>query len=200
MIQNLNADRLRQYLGTGKLFVTPCCGDALTARLIEAAGFEMTFISGFGVSASRLGLPDTGLISFGEMLDQTRSIVSAVSIPILVDGDTGYGNAMNVKRTVKSYADLGIACVMIEDQVAPKRCGHTRGKQVVDRPTALTRIQAAVNAHDQSRDILIMGRTDSLESLGMDEAIWRAQRVSPNWRGSDVYRSSTISRCPQADR
>ena len=171
---NPNADRLREYLATGKLFVTPCCGDALTARLIENAGFEMTFVSGFGISASRLAMPDAGLISFGEVLDQVRNIASAIKIPLLVDGDTGYGNALNVRRTVESYANLGAACVMIEDQVAPKRCGHTKGKQVVDRDTAFRRIQAAVDARDEGRDVLIMGRTDSLESMGMEEAIARA--------------------------
>ena len=172
---NSAADILRTHLETGKLFVTPCCGDALTARLIEDAGFEMTFVSGFGISAARLGLPDTGLVSFGEMLDQVRNISSAISIPMLVDGDTGYGNALNVRRTVQAYAGLGAACVMIEDQVAPKRCGHTRGKKVVDRETAFRRIQAAVDAREEGRDVLIMGRTDSLESLGMEEAIARAQ-------------------------
>ena len=175
MQNNPSADRLRDHLATGKLFVTPCCGDALTAKLIQAAGFEMTFVSGFGIAASRLGAPDAGLISFGEMLDQVRNIGQTLQIPMLVDGDTGYGNAMNVRRTVESYARAGAACVMIEDQVAPKRCGHTRGKQVVDQNTAFRRIQAAVDARNEGADILIMGRTDSLESLGMEEALARAQ-------------------------
>ena len=174
MQPNPNADQLRQLLATGKLFVTPCCGEALTAKLIQQAGFELTFVSGFGISASRLGLPDTGLISFGEMFNQVQNIAEAVSIPLLVDGDTGYGNALNVRRTVQSYAKIGVACVMIEDQVAPKRCGHTRGKQVVDRETAFRRIKAAVDSRDDGHDVLIMGRTDSLESLGIEEAILRA--------------------------
>ena len=118
----------------------PCCFDALSARLIERAGFELSFMSGFAVSAARLGAPDTGLISYGEMLDQGRNICSAVSIPVIGDADTGYGNAMNVKRTVKGYAAAGFACAMIEDQLAPKRCGHTRGKQVVDRDEAASRV------------------------------------------------------------
>ena len=124
----------------------PCCFDALSARLIERAGFPLTFMSGFAVSAARLALPDTGLISYAEMLDQGRNICSAVSIPVIGDADTGYGNALNVKRTITGYARAGFACAMIEDQVAPKRCGHTAGKQVVTRDEALSRIRAAVAA------------------------------------------------------
>ena len=119
----------------------PCCFDALSARLIEQAGFDLTFMSGFAVSASRLGLPDTGLISFGEMLDQGRNICGATRLPVTGDGDTGYGNALNVKRTVRSYASAGFAGVMIEDQEAPKRWGHTRGKRVVSRVEALSRVR-----------------------------------------------------------
>ncbi|HEX9569281.1 MAG TPA: isocitrate lyase/PEP mutase family protein, partial [Rhodospirillales bacterium] len=125
------------------------------------------------------GLPDTGLISYAEMVDQGRNICSAVSIPVLGDGDTGYGNAINVKRTVRGYAQAGFACVMIEDQVAPKRCGHTRGKQVVGRDEAFSRIRAAVDARDELRDggadILIMARTDANATDGIEEAIARAK-------------------------
>jgi len=153
----------------------PCCFDALSAKLIERAGFELTFMSGFAVSAARLALPDTGLISFGEMLDQGREICGATSIPVIGDADTGYGNALNVKRTVRGYAAAGFACAMIEDQLAPKRCGHTRGKEVVGRSEALARVRAAVDAREEGADILIMARTDARAPLGMDEALWRAQ-------------------------
>ncbi len=154
----------------------PCCFDALSARLIERAGFELSFMSGFAVSAARLGAPDTGLISYGEMLDQGRNICSAVSIPVIGDADTGYGNAMNVKRTVKGYAAAGFACAMIEDQLAPKRCGHTRGKQVVDRDEAASRVRAAVDARDeQGCGILIMARTDARAPHGLDEALERCR-------------------------
>ncbi len=112
------AAQLRALLDAPGLQVMPCCFDALSARLIEQAGFELTFMSGFAVSASRLGMPDTGLISFGEMLDQGRNICSATRLPVIGDGDTGYGNALNVKRTVRSYASAGCAGVMIEDQIA----------------------------------------------------------------------------------
>ncbi|MBI1882251.1 MAG: isocitrate lyase/PEP mutase family protein, partial [Chloroflexi bacterium] len=140
------ADKLRVLLAQPGLITMPCCFDAFSARLIERAGFSLTFMSGFAVSATRLGLPDTGLISYGEMVEQGHNICRAVSIPVIGDGDTGYGNTLNVKRTVSGYAQAGFAGVMIEDQVAPKRCGHTRGKQVVSRGEALTRIQAAVDA------------------------------------------------------
>ena len=127
------ADRLRALIDAAGLLVMPCCFDAFSAKLIERAGFRLTFMSGFAVSATRLGLPDTGLISYGEMLDQGRNICTAVSIPVIGDADTGYGNALNVKRTIRGYAGAGFACAMIEDQLAPKRCGHTRGKEVVPR-------------------------------------------------------------------
>src|SRR5688500_18251292 len=128
---------LRRMLSEPGLSIMPCCFDALSAKLIELAGFRLTFMSGFAVSAAKIASPDTGLISYGEMLDQAQQIAAAVHIPVLGDGDTGYGNALNVKRTVRGYARAGLAAVMIEDQVAPKRCGHTRGKQVVPRAEAL---------------------------------------------------------------
>lgn len=153
----------------------PCCFDALSARLIEDAGFPLTFMSGFAVAATRLGLPDTGLISYGEMIDQGRNVCAAVRIPVLGDGDTGHGNAMNVRRTVEGFAAAGFAAVMIEDQVAPKRCGHTRGKAVVDRNEALMRIRAAVDAREAGSDILILARTDARATHGLEEAIARAR-------------------------
>ncbi len=170
-----STDRLRLILGQPGLALMPCCFDALSARLVERAGFDLTFMSGFAVSAARLGAPDTGLISYGEMLDQGRNICASVDIPVLGDADTGYGNALNVKRTVAGYAQVGFACLMIEDQVAPKRCGHTRGKQVVDRNEALTRIRAALDARQEGHDILILARTDARGTHGLDEALWRAQ-------------------------
>jgi 2-methylisocitrate lyase-like PEP mutase family enzyme len=169
------AQVLRKMIAEPGLVVMPCCYDALSARLIEAAGFPLTFMSGFAVSAARLGKPDTGLISYGEMLDQGRNICDAVSIPVIGDADTGYGNAMNVKRTVTGYAASGFACAMIEDQLAPKRCGHTRGKQVVDRGEAAARIRAAVSAREEGADILVMARTDARFDHGLQEAIERCR-------------------------
>ena len=168
------AAALKDLLGRERGIVMPCCWDALSARMIERAGFPLTFMSGFAVSAARAGLPDTGLISYGEMVDQGRSICAAVSIPVIGDADTGYGNALNVKRTVRGYAAAGFAAAMIEDQVLPKRCGHTRGKAVVERGEALARVRGAVDARDEGAGILVMARTDARRTHGLDEAIWRA--------------------------
>lgn len=153
----------------------PGCHDAISAKLIESAGFDTAFMSGFAVSGSRLGLPDTGLISYGEMVEQGRNVCSAISIPVFGDGDTGFGNALNIKRTVQGYARAGFACIMLEDQIMPKRCGHTQGKAVVDRSEAFMRIQAAVDSRSEGEDILIMARTDARTTHGLDEAIARAQ-------------------------
>jgi 2-methylisocitrate lyase-like PEP mutase family enzyme len=169
------ADRLRELLRRPGILVMPGCHDAMSARLIEGAGFEIGFMSGFAVSASRLGMPDTGLISYGEMVDQGRNICGAVSIPMIGDGDTGFGSAQNIKRTVDGYASAGFACIMLEDQVAPKRCGHTEGKSVVSRDEALMRIRAAVDARNAGADILIMARTDARACVTLDEAIARCQ-------------------------
>ncbi|MET0046597.1 MAG: isocitrate lyase/PEP mutase family protein [Sedimenticola sp.] len=178
------AEQLRTLFDQPGIITMPCCFDAFSARLIEQAGFPLTFMSGFAVSAARLALPDTGLISMGEMLDQGRNICSAVEIPVIGDGDTGYGNPLNVRRTVKSYADAGFACIMIEDQEAPKRCGHTRGKRVVDRQEATNRIRAAVNQKEAGSDILIMARTDARHDHGMEEAMWRCQAFAD--LGADI--------------
>ena len=169
------AEKLRTLLAEPGALVLPGCYDALTARLIERAGYKAAFMGGFAVSAARLGAPDTGLISYAEMVDQGRNICAAVDFPVIGDGDTGYGNAVNVQRTVQGYAQAGFACVMIEDQVAPKKCGHTQGKQIVSRDEAFSRIQAAVDARNNGADILIMARTDANATDGMDEAIARAQ-------------------------
>ena len=169
------ADELKDLLNKPGIITLPGCYDAMSAKLIERAGFSGTFMSGFMVAAARIGMPDTGLISYSEMLDQGRNIAAAVSIPVIGDGDTGYGNAMNVKRTVDGYAQAGMACVMIEDQLAPKRCGHTNGKQVVSREDAYVRLQAAVDAREEGADILIMARTDANGTDGLDEAIERCK-------------------------
>ena len=169
-------DKLRALLTEDQIIVMPCCFDPLSAKLIAQEGFPLTFMSGFAASAARLGMPDTGLMSYGEVVDQGRNICSAVNIPVIGDGDTGYGNALNVRRTVQGFAAAGFAAVMIEDQVAPKRCGHTAGKTVVGREEAFERIQAAVDARAEGSDILIMARTDARHGHGLDEAIYRAQR------------------------
>ena len=170
------AQALRDLLAQDKLHVMPCCFDALSAKLIEQQQFGLTFMSGFAASASRIGAPDLGLMSYSEVLDQARNVCDAVSFPVLADGDTGYGNAMNVRRTVSGFAKAGCAAVMIEDQLAPKRCGHTPGKEVVGRDEAFDRIKAAVDARAEGQDILILARTDARHAHGLGEAIERAQR------------------------
>lgn len=177
-------DALRALLAKPGLVTMPCCFDPLSAKLIEQAGFPLTFMSGFAAAAARLGAPDTGLISYGEVVDQGRNICDAVRIPVIGDGDTGYGNALNVRRTVKGFARAGFAAVMIEDQVAPKRCGHVAGKAVVDRDAAFTRIRAAVEAREDGADILILARTDARHEHGLDEALARAERFAE--LGADI--------------
>jgi len=182
---NPSTHKLRQLLaGPPDLLLMPCCFDALSARLIEQAGFPLTLMSGFAVAAARLALPDTGLISYAEMLDQGRGILDAVSFPVIGDGDTGYGNPANVRRTVQGYADAGFAAIMIEDQLAPKHCGHTRGKEIVQRSEALARIKAAVDAREQGADILVMARTDARATDGLAEALWRMQAFAD--LGADI--------------
>jgi 2-methylisocitrate lyase-like PEP mutase family enzyme len=178
MTKPSQAQALREILSEDTCHVMPCCWDGLSAKMIGDAGFRFSFMSGFAVSASRIGAPDTGLISFGEMLDQGRNICAATNIPIIGDGDTGYGNALNVRRTVEMYARAGFGAVMIEDQVAPKRCGHTKGKLVVDRTEAFNRIKAAVDAKEAGADIMILARTDARHGHGLDEAIDRAKGFS----------------------
>jgi 2-methylisocitrate lyase-like PEP mutase family enzyme len=175
---------LREVLVGPALEVMPGCFDALSAKLVADAGFKVTFMSGFAVSAARLGLPDTGLISFAEMLDSLRNCASgAARIPLIGDGDTGYGNALNVQRTVVEYARAGAAAVMIEDQVSPKKCGHTRGKQVIGREEARMKIRAAVDAR-RDADILILARTDARAVHGFDEALDRCRDFETE--GADI--------------
>ncbi|KAF3456951.1 hypothetical protein FNV43_RR01606 [Rhamnella rubrinervis] len=164
---------LRKILDSPGVHQGPACFDALSAKLVERAGFQYCFTSGFSISAARLGLPDTGFISYGEMVEQGQQITQAVSIPVIGDGDNGYGNAMNVKRTVKGYIRAGFAGIILEDQVSPKACGHTRGRKVVSREEAVMWIKAAVDARKESgSDIVIVARTDSRQAVSLDESLW----------------------------
>ncbi|MBM3538455.1 MAG: isocitrate lyase/PEP mutase family protein [Alphaproteobacteria bacterium] len=174
------AQRLRELFARKEFLPMPGCFDGLSAKLIAAAGYKVGFMSGFAVSGARLGLPDTGLISVSEMLDTLRSCVNAAGdMPIIGDGDTGYGNALNVQRTVADYARAGAAAVMIEDQVSPKKCGHTKGKAVIGREEARMKIRAAVEARQdlqkKGHDILILARTDARAPHGFDEALERCR-------------------------
>ncbi|KAJ4786584.1 2-methylisocitrate lyase [Rhynchospora pubera] len=176
---------LRLLLESPGIHQGPACFDALSAKLIERAGFRFCFTSGFSVSAARLGLPDVGLISYGEMVDQGSLITQAVSIPVIGDGDNGYGNAMNVKRTVKGFIKAGFAGIILEDQVAPKACGHTQGRKVVSRDEAVMKIKAAIDARKESgSDIVIVARTDSRQAVSLEEALWRSRAFAD--AGADV--------------
>ena len=169
-----NSTKLRNLIKNNSFLPIPSCFDALSAKLIEQTGFDAMFMSGFAASASRIGEPDLGVMTLTEDLDQLNNITDATSLPVIGDGDTGYGNAMNVQRTVKSFAKIGCAGVLIEDQLSPKRCGHTPGKDVVSREEAFDRIRASVDAREE-KDILIMARTDANHTHGIKEAIERAQ-------------------------
>lgn len=179
------ADNLKKLLKQKGIVVMPGCYDALSAKLIEREGINVGFMSGFAVSSTRLGMPDAGLISFSEMAEQVRNICNVTSIPIIFDGDTGYGNVVNVYRTVRGFADAGAAAIMIEDQKWPKKCGHTKGKDVVEVDEANSRIKAAVDASKMNnKDILVMARTDAIATRGLDDAIKRMQKFSE--LGADI--------------
>ena len=179
------ADKLKNLLNQKDIIVMPGCYDALSAKLIEREKLNAGFMSGFAVSSTKLGMPDTGLISFSEMAEQVRNICNVTSIPIIFDGDTGYGNAVNVYRTVRGFADAGAAAIMIEDQKWPKKCGHTKGKDVVEVDEANSRIKAAVDASKMNnKDILVMARTDAIATRGLNDAIKRMQKFSE--LGADI--------------
>jgi len=179
------ADKLKNLLDQKGIVVMPGCYDALSAKLIEREELNVGFMSGFAVSSTRLGMPDTGLISFSEMAEQVRNICNVTSIPIIFDGDTGYGNVVNIYRTVRGFADAGAAAIMIEDQKWPKKCGHTKGKDVVEIDEANSRIKAAVDASKMNdKDILVMARTDAIATRGLDDAIKRMQKFSE--LGADI--------------
>ncbi|KAL4928988.1 isocitrate lyase/PEP mutase family protein [Aspergillus undulatus] len=179
-LPSIQATRLRtmileSHADPFKILAHVCSYDALTSKLCEDAGFPLVFLAGYAM-ASSLALPDTGYIAFQEVASKIQEVVRVVDVPVLADGDTGYGGPMNVRRTVEGFAHAGAAGIMIEDQTWPKRCGHTQGKSVVSRSEAYARWRAAVDARDEGKDIWILARTDSL-ILGYDEALIRAKEA-----------------------
>lgn len=177
------ARQLRQVLGGGEPVLAPGAFDALSARIVEAAGFPAVYMTGFGTSAALLGRPDVGLLTQTEMVEAARRIVEAVGVPVIADADTGYGNALNVVRTVREYERAGVAAIHLEDQVLPKRCGHMEGKQLVPTEEMQAKIRAAVEArHDP--DFLLIARTDARAVEGLDAAIARAKAYRA--AGADV--------------
>ncbi len=165
---------MRELISIGSPMLAPGCYDALSARLVEEAGFPGAYMTGFGSSAGYLGRPDVGLMTMAEMVDNARRIVDAVDIPVIADADTGYGNPINVIRTVQAYERAGVAAIHIEDQVAPKKCGHMEGKQVIPAEEMVAKIHAAADARS-SPDFLLIARTDARAVEGLAAAIERAR-------------------------
>lgn len=174
---------LRQLLNAKEILVAPGAHDALTARVIEKSGFKAVYMTGYGQAASVLGKPDIGLLSMTEMLDRARKFASAVNIPVIADGDTGFGNAITVMRTVEEYEAAGVAAIQLEDQIAPKRCGHMLGRKVVSMEEMVGKIEAAKAAR-KDPDFVIIARTDARTVHGIDEAIKRAKAYEA--AGADV--------------
>lgn len=166
------AQKIRDLVREKGVLVMPGTYDCLSARIATRAGFEVIFITGYSLSASLLGEPDFGLLTQSELLAAARRICSVTPLPVIVDADTGYGNAINVIRTVKELIDAGAAGMFLEDQVWPKRCGHMKGKEVIPLEEYLPKLRAAIDARKTS-DLYIVARTDARQALGLDEAIRR---------------------------
>jgi len=166
------AKLIRQALAEHGQLIMPGVYDALSAKIAARAGFEVTFITGYSLSATLLGEPDFGLLTQTEVVSAAQRICSVIDIPVIVDADTGYGNAINVIRTVQDLIRAGAGGMFLEDQVWPKRCGHMRGKQVISLDEQLNKLRAAVEAKGHN-DFFIVARTDSRQALGLDEAIKR---------------------------
>lgn len=166
--------KLRALLARPGTVVAPGCFDCLSARIVENGGFEAGYITGSGVSISQLGAPDVGLASFSEVLDRMKRIADAVTIPLIADIDTGFGGPLNVIRTVREFERAGIAAVQIEDQEAPKRCGHEPGRRVVSTEEMVGRIKAAADARTDE-NFVIVARTDARTTLGLEAALDRAE-------------------------
>jgi len=165
--------RLRELLASGETIVAPGAFDSLAARLVEEAGFPAVYMTGFGASAALLGRPDVGLLTMTEMTENAGRIAACVDIPVIADADTGYGNPLNVIRTVGAYEAAGVAGIHIEDQVAPKKCGHMEGKQVISAGEMAQKLRAAVEARTNP-DFVIIARTDARAVEGLGRAIERA--------------------------
>jgi 2,3-dimethylmalate lyase len=174
---------LRERFDAGEMVLAPGCYDALGARLVEEAGFSAAYMTGFGSAASRLGRPDVGLMTLPEMVDNARRIAQAVDIPVIADADTGYGNSINVIRTVREYEAAGVSAIHLEDQVMPKKCGHMEGKHVVPAAEMAAKVAAAVAAR-RSPEFLIIARTDARAVEGLDGALMRARMYRD--AGADV--------------
>ena len=177
------APRLNELVRGRDPILAPGAYDALSARMIEQAGFPAVYMTGFGTSASLLGRPDVGLLTMSQMVDNARRIAQAVDVPVIADADTGYGNPLNVIRTVQEYELAGVSAIHIEDQVTPKKCGHMGNKQVIPAAEMAEKIRAAVEAR-RSSDFLIIARTDARAAEGLDSALRRARAYQE--AGADI--------------
>jgi 2,3-dimethylmalate lyase len=177
------AAKLRELLAQPTSICAVGCYDALTARMIERANFPVAYISGASVSMALLGKPDLGLASYGEIFGQVQKIAQATTIPLILDADTGYGNFLNAQRAFREFEQIGIAGIQIEDQIFPKRCGHLQGTQVVETAEMVNKIKAVLDVR-QNPDTVLIARTDARQSLGLAEAIKRANLYAE--AGADV--------------
>ena len=169
-----NQATLKQLLARDRILVAPCCYDMISAKLIEQAGFEAVYLGGYAHVASHVGLPDAGLATFSEMLERVHNLVRCVGVPVLADGDTGYGNALNMRRTVQEYEQAGAQAIQVEDQEMPKKCGHTPGKRLIEAHEMALKIEAAAHAR-RSDDFMIIARTDAIAVRGLEEAVERGK-------------------------
>jgi 2-methylisocitrate lyase-like PEP mutase family enzyme len=175
--------RLRGLVEAREGLIVPGAYDGVSARLVEQAGFEAVYMTGYGTSASRLGLPDLGFAGLADMVENVRQIVQAVRVPLIADADTGYGGPLAVQRTVRAYESAGAAALHLEDQVWPKRCGHLAGKEVIPAEEMAAKIAAAVLARSDP-DLLVIARTDAIAVTGFEDALARAERYAE--AGADV--------------
>jgi 2,3-dimethylmalate lyase len=183
MLMFEKAKKLRQLLSEKGSICAVGCYDALTAKMIEQANLPIAYISGASVSMALLGKPDLGLASYGEIFQQVQRISQATTIPIILDSDTGYGNYQNARRAFAEYEQIGIAGIQIEDQIFPKRCGHLQGTKIVETEEMLTKIKAVLDIR-KNPDTVLIARTDARQSLGLAEAIKRANLYAE--AGADV--------------
>jgi methylisocitrate lyase len=179
----MQAKALRKMLNSPGIIRAPGAYDAWSARLVEMAGFPVVYMTGYGVSASVIGQPDIGLLTMTEMAAQARNMAAALSVPLIADGDNGYGGALNVVRTVREYEGAGVAAIQLEDQVMPKRCGHMEGKQLVPKEEMVAKVRAAVHAR-KDPDFVIIARTDARAVNGFDDAVERSLAYAD--AGADV--------------
>jgi len=175
--------RFRELIAGPRAVIAPGCANALTARIIEEAGFKATMFTGAGFANMEFGLPDMGLTTLTEIVQQVGRIVDAVDIPVIADADTGYGNPLNVGRTIRELEHAGAAAIALEDQVFPKRCGHFEGKRVIPAEEMVIKLKAAVDAR-RDPDLVIIARTDARAVYGIEDAIRRAQMYAE--AGADV--------------